>query len=759
MNVLLLGSGGREHALAWKIAQSPRLTRLFVAPGNAGTASVAENIPVGINDVPALVAFARARGVELVIIGPEAPLAAGVSDELGAAGLRVFGPSRAAAEIEASKAFAKAFMSRHHLPTARYAAFSDFDMARDHLRKLDYPVVIKASGLAAGKGVIVPESNAEAEAALRRILVENEFGAAGDTVIVEERLIGEEVSLLTFSDGITVKPMPPVRDHKRLGDGNVGPNTGGMGAYAPAPLCPPGMVAELTRTILQPAVDGMRREGHPFVGVLYAGLMLTAHGPSLLEFNCRFGDPETQPLMLLLESDLLEIAVACVTGRLADLEVKWRHGAAACIVLASAGYPDKPRTGLPIAGLDKPATPAVIFHAGTRQEQERLVTTGGRVLGVTAWGDTLDDAVRTAYAAVDAIRFEGMQYRRDIGVSSRYASAGVDIGAGNRAVSLMSAAVRSTYNAQVIAGLGAFGGMFDARPLQSLRAPVLVASTDGIGTKVMLAAQAAKTLGRRCDSLGHDIVNHCIDDILVQGARPLFFLDYYASSRLEPTIAAEIVGGMAAACSAAECVLLGGETAEMPGVYMPDAFDIAGTLVGVVERAAVLPRATLKAGDVLVGLRSSGPHTNGYSLIRKIFEGVPLDTVFPELGIPLADALLAPHRSYLPVLQRVLGNAACPVQALAHLTGGGWVDNIPRILPDDLAARVDVDSWPLPPLYKLIQSRGQISREEMYGVFNMGIGMLAVVGREQVQAFQRLVDEETWIVGELVQGHRKVVLA
>ena len=414
MNVLIVGSGGREHALAWKVAQSPRLTRLFVAPGNPGTAQCAQNIPIQAEDAPALVAFAREQAIALVIIGPETPLAVGLTDELRAAGIRVFGPSRAAAQIEASKTFSKAFMVRHHIPTARYTTVTDFSAALECLRTVNYLVVIKASGLAAGKGVIIPESRAEAEAALRRIMIAREFGAAGAEVVIEERLQGEEVSLLAFTDGVTVSPMPPARDHKRLRDGDLGPNTGGMGAYAPAPLCSPEMVEEFTCTILQPTVDGMRAEGIPFVGVLYAGLILTREGVRVLEFNCRFGDPETQPLMLLLDSDLLEIADGCSTGRLAEIEIKWKAGAAACVVLASEGYPEKPVMGREIFGLEKKPRDAVIFHAGTRLENERVVTAGGRVLGVTGWGDALEDAIRTAYDAVGSVQFEGMQYRRDI---------------------------------------------------------------------------------------------------------------------------------------------------------------------------------------------------------------------------------------------------------------------------------------------------------------------------------------------------------
>jgi phosphoribosylformylglycinamidine cyclo-ligase len=317
----------------------------------------------------------------------------------------------------------------------------------------------------------------------------------------------------------------------------------------------------------------------------------------------------------------------------------------------------------------------------------------------------------------------------------------------------MRGAVRSTYGKEVLAGIGAFGGLFDAAALKGMHDPVLVASTDGVGTKVKLAARAG-----RYQSIGHDIVNHCINDILVQGAHPLFFLDYIASSRIDPEMIAEVVTGIAAACVDAGIALLGGETAEMPGVYAPNEFDLAGTIVGLVERSRILPRSDLCAGDVLIGLHSTGPHTNGYSLIRKIFEGVSLDTIFPELGMPLVDALLTPHRSYLPILQPALADPALPIKALAHLTGGGFLENIPRVLPNTLNARVQQNSWHVPPLFELIQRQGEVPIEEMYRVFNMGIGMVVIVAPGQVSTFQALVEEPTWVIGELAAGDRQVIL-
>ncbi|MCC7359148.1 MAG: phosphoribosylformylglycinamidine cyclo-ligase [Anaerolineales bacterium] len=337
--------------------------------------------------------------------------------------------------------------------------------------------------------------------------------------------------------------------------------------------------------------------------------------------------------------------------------------------------------------------------------------------------------------------------------SNAYAASGVDIDAGNRAVALMTAAVQSTYGPEVLAGVGSFGGLYDAGRLQSMTAPVLVASTDGVGTKVRLAAQAG-----RYESIGHDIVNHCINDILVQGARPLFFLDYVASARLNPGHVAAIVSGMAAACRQAGCALLGGETAEMPGVYSPNEFDVAGTIVGVVERSRRLPRTDLAAGDVLLGLAASGPHTNGYSLIRRLFADVPLDTVYPELGIPLADALLAPHRSYLRVLEPLQAGPAQPVKALAHLTGGGLIENLPRVLPGGLSAAVPLTDWPVPPLFHLIQRRGGLTIEEMFRVFNMGFGFILVVAPGDVAAVQAGLPEPAIVLGKLVPGARMVQL-
>ena len=420
MRILIVGSGGREHALAWKIAQSPLVRRLYVAPGNAGTAQVAENLPLPAEDLDGLLQAARAHRIDLTVVGPEAPLAEGIVDRFQQAGLAIFGPSQQAAQLEADKAWAKDLMARHGIPTAGYRTFQRYEEARRYLHGASYPLVVKASGLAAGKGVTVCPGRAEAEQALERAMVAREFGTAGDRVVIEECLQGQEASVLAFTDGRTVRPMVVAQDHKAIYDGDQGPNTGGMGAYAPAPLVTPALLEQVVATILQPTVDGLQSEGIPYRGVLYAGLMLTPEGPKVLEFNGRFGDPEAQVILPLLEGDLVPVLGACVEGTLDRVALRWARRFCLCVVMASAGYPGPYRKGLPIGGLQEAAVlpDTVVFHAGTRLVDGQVVTAGGRVLGVTALGDTLAQAAQRAYAAAEPIHFEGAHYRRDIGAKA-----------------------------------------------------------------------------------------------------------------------------------------------------------------------------------------------------------------------------------------------------------------------------------------------------------------------------------------------------
>jgi phosphoribosylamine---glycine ligase len=416
MKLLVIGSGGREHALAWKLAQAPRVQKVYVAPGNGGTALEPGLENVAVTEIPELVQFARKESIYLTVVGPEAPLAAGVVDAFGLAGLKIFGPSRAAARLEASKDFAKSFMARHGLPTARYQTFDSAPKAKAYVDAQGAPIVIKADGLAAGKGVVVAMTLDEAHAAIDDMLTGQRLGAAGARVVIEEFLQGEEASFIVMSDGVNVLPLATSQDHKRLLDGDQGPNTGGMGAYSPAPVVTPEIHARVMREIILPAVQGMAKDGIRYVGFLYAGLMIDKQGnPRTLEFNCRLGDPETQPIILRLKSDLMELVERGIDGTLDRAEPEWDRRAALGVVLAAHGYPDAPRKGEPIIGLPKPTEECRVFHAGTRLDGKTAVTDGGRVLCVTALGDAVRIARTRAYETVDRIRFDGMQYRRDIG--------------------------------------------------------------------------------------------------------------------------------------------------------------------------------------------------------------------------------------------------------------------------------------------------------------------------------------------------------
>lgn len=419
MKVLVIGSGGREHALAWKLSQSPVVEKIFCAPGNAGMAEVATCVPITIREHAALIAFAQQEGIGLTVVGPDDALAAGIVDAFQAAGLTVFGPTQAGARLESSKAFAKDFMRRHGIPTARAATFSDPALARAYLATVPRPVVIKADGLALGKGVIIAQNNDEADAAIREIMEERRFGEAGREVVIEECLTGPECSVHALVDGHGYLLFPGARDHKRAYDGDQGPNTGGMGTVSAPTTVGPELEARIRLEILEPFVAGLKKDGLPFRGMLFPGLMLTPEGPKVLEFNCRFGDPETQVLLARLESDLLPLLLATAEGRLAEVSAQWRPEAAVCVIMASGGYPGSYPSGVPIHGLEQ-VRGATVFHAGTKRDAAgQLVTAGGRVLGVTALGADFEAARAQAYAAVQQIEFAGAQYRTDIGLTGQ----------------------------------------------------------------------------------------------------------------------------------------------------------------------------------------------------------------------------------------------------------------------------------------------------------------------------------------------------
>lgn len=417
MKVLVIGSGGREHALVWKLNQSKEIKKLYCAPGNAGTYELAKNIPISANDLKGLLEFSQKEKIDLTVVGPEEPLALGIVDKFTKSGLEIFGPTRKAAQIEASKIFAKKFMKRFAIPTADFEVFDDYNRALSYLRSCSFPKVIKADGLAAGKGVSVCHSLTEAEEALKKMMLEKVFSGAGESVVIEEYLAGEEASILAFTDGETIIPMIPAQDHKPVFDGDKGPNTGGMGCYAPAPIVTPSLLQAITKQVLIPTIQGMKKIGRPYKGVLYAGLMIKGKGFKVLEFNCRFGDPETQVILPLLQSDLLEIIQSCLAGRLGEVQIKWEKGSCVCVVLASGGYPLKYEKGKEIIGCEnlRRESNTVAFHAGTAI---KVVTNGGRVLGITSTAPTIKQAISKAYQSVKKVSFEKMHYRIDIGAKA-----------------------------------------------------------------------------------------------------------------------------------------------------------------------------------------------------------------------------------------------------------------------------------------------------------------------------------------------------
>lgn len=779
LTILLVGNGGREHALAWRLAQSPSVKSIFVAPGNGGTATglaKVQNVDISSGDFPALVKFAQEHDVNLVVPGPEQPLVDGISSHFTKVGIPVFGPSAKAAVMEGSKTFSKDFMAKHNIPTAAFENFTDYEKARAYIDSVDHNVVIKASGLAAGKGVLIPQNKQEAHAALKEVMLDKAFGSAGDEIVIEEFLEGDELSILALSDGYTVFDLPPAQDHKRIGENDTGLNTGGMGTYAPAPIATPQLLQQIRETILKPTIDGMRKDGFPFVGVLFVGIMLSKAGvPKVLEYNVRFGDPETQSVLPLLskDTDLAQVFLACAEGRLDSVDIKVEPGFAATVVMSAGGYPESYKKGDEIVIGSPLSENTHIFHAGTAVKDGKLVTAGGRVIASSATAPTLEGALKLAYEGVDKVSFAGKYYRRDIahrglrdlkakqdaqkeGIT--YASAGVDVDEGNRFVEKIKASVRSTRRPGADAEIGGFGGLFDLKAA-GYEDALLVGATDGVGTKLMIA-QATDIH----TTVGIDLVAMSVNDLIVQGAEPLLFLDYYASGKLNSKNAADFVAGVAEGCIQSRCALIGGETAEMPGLYSGTDYDCNGTCIGAVERNKVLPRLDEFApGDVVLGLASSGFHSNGFSLVRKILQvsGLKYSENAPWEKSPktIGESLLTPTRIYvkslLPVIKQDL------ILGLANITGGGLVENVPRVLPAHLNAVVDVTSYPLPELFRWFGKAGNVPAADLGKTLNMGIGMVLIVKPENVSKVTELLEkegEQVYKIGSLEKGEQKCVL-
>ncbi|KAJ8146022.1 hypothetical protein OY671_000911 [Metschnikowia pulcherrima] len=771
LNILVVGNGGREHAIAWRLAQSNSVSKIYVAPGNGGTSTIGEkvsNVPElsgSPKDFDALQKFAVEKHIGLVVPGPEQPLVDGISSVFTKVGIPVFGPSAKAAVMEGSKAFSKVFMDKHNIPTARFENFTDVEKAKKHIEEVDYKIVLKADGIAAGKGVLIPESKEEALAGLNEIMVDRNFGDAGDEIVIEEFLEGDELSILTITDGYSFYNLPAAQDHKRIGDGDSGLNTGGMGAYAPAPIATAEVLAKINERIIKPTIDGMRKDGYPMCGVLFTGIMLSsAKEPKVLEYNVRFGDPETQTVLPLLtdDTDLGDVMLAAAEHRLDSVSIKTKENThSTTVVMAAGGYPESYDKGDEIT-IKTPPAETYIFHAGTSEKDGKIVTSGGRVIASTATASTLRESVNRAYVGVDHVTFSKKYNRKDIAHRAfrdaqqsssgiTYAEAGVSVDNGNLLVEQIKAKVKSTARTGADSDIGGFGGLFDLKAAGYDGADtLLVGATDGVGTKLRIAQ-----IMDIHDTVGIDLVAMNVNDLVVQGAEPLIFLDYFATGKLDVNVAAKFVSGVADGCIIAGCALVGGETSEMPGMYDEGHYDTNGTAVGAVSKTKILPKISeMKAGNVLIGLKSDGVHSNGFSLVRHIIQKSGLDykSIAPwaKNGRTIGEELLIPTKIYvkqlLPSIKKGL------LLGMAHITGGGLVENIPRALPKNLQAQVDLSAWEVPEIFKWFGKQGQVPFADLLKTLNLGIGMVAIVEKANVDAVLaelKQAGEDAVVIGDL----------
>lgn len=771
LNILVVGNGGREHAITWRLAQSPKVQTIYVAPGNGGTSTFGSkviNVPElssSPKDFDKLQQFALEKNIDLVVPGPEQPLVDGISSIFTKVGIPVFGPSAKAAVMEGSKAFSKIFMDKHNIPTARFKNFTNVDDARKHIEEIDYKIVLKADGIAAGKGVLIPQTKEEALAGLDEIMVAKNFGSAGDEIVIEEFLEGDELSILTITDGYSFFNLPAAQDHKRIGDGDLGLNTGGMGAYAPAPIATPAVLAKIDELIIKPTIDGMRQDGYPMCGVLFTGIMLSpTKEPKVLEYNVRFGDPETQTVLPLLtdDTDLAEVMLAAAEHRLDSVTVATKPNTySTTVVMAAGGYPEAYGKGDEITITETPSD-TYIFHAGTSEKDGKVVTAGGRVIASTAIASTLRESVDKAYVGVDHVSFSKKYNRKDIAhrafrdadntaTGTTYAEAGVSVDNGNLLVEQIKAKVKSTSRSGADSDIGGFGGLFDLKAAGYDGADtLLVAATDGVGTKLRIAQ-----IMNIHDTVGIDLVAMNVNDLVVQGAEPLIFLDYFATGKLDVEIAAKFVTGVADGCIIAGCALVGGETSEMPGMYDEGHYDTNGTAVGAVSKNSILPKISeMEAGNVLIGLRSDGVHSNGFSLVRHIIQKSGLDykSVAPwsKSGKTIGEELLVPTKIYVKQLLPAIKQGL--LLGMAHITGGGLVENIPRALPKNLQAQVDMSKWDVPEIFKWFGKQGNVPYEDLLKTFNVGIGMVVIVSADKAEAalaeFKK-AGEDPVVIGEL----------
>ncbi|NXB37054.1 PUR2 protein, partial [Eulacestoma nigropectus] len=759
--VLVIGSGGREHALAWKLAQSPQVKHVFVAPGNAGTADNGKisNSAVLVSNHTIVTQFCKDHNIGLVLVGPEALLAAGIVDDLRAAGVRCFGPSARAAQLASNSSSSKAFLDRHGIPTARWKAFSNPQEACRFITSTDFPArVVRARGPAARKEVTIAASKEEACRAVQEIMQDRMFG---EMVVIEELLQGEELSCSCFTDGVTVASMPPAQPHKRLLDGDQGPTTAGMGAYCPVPQVPEALLEQIRGAILQHVVDSMRQEGAAYVGVLQTGLMLTKEGVKILNFKCQFGDPQCQVILPLLKNDFYEVIQATIDGKLCSSMPAWSENrTAACVVMASPGYPGDCAKGMEVTGLLQAKELGLqVFHGGTALKDGRVVTSGGRVLSVTAVKQDLMEALGEANRGVATIHFQGATFRRDIGHRGLrllrqplYVSTGPGMGPAQIVSgSFYFPQIRSLlclYSAGGRSEGGGFAAFFDLKA-SGYNDPILVSQTKGLGPKLQVA-QVCK----RHDTIGQDLVALCVNDLLAQGAEPLFFLSHVACGKLDAEVMETIKEGIAEACRSAGCAFLGGEVTEVAAPCPSGHCDLAGFVVGAVERGQrLLGLQRAEEGDVLLGLGSPGIHGRGFGVVRKILLTSSLHCSSPAPGscgdTTLGDVLLTPGKLFSPALLPVLRSGH--VKGFAP-TAEGLLGGISRVLPEHVSAVLDALSWKIPEIFCWLYKEGNLSAEEMAQTFPCGIGAVLVVQKDLAQHVLQDIQrqQEAWLIGKVV---------
>ncbi|KAI5951493.1 hypothetical protein KGF54_004567 [Candida jiufengensis] len=777
LNILVIGNGGREHAIVWKLLQSPTVNHIYVAPANGGTttqSSKVTNVPINSSpkDFDKLKEFALDKKINLVIPGPEQPLVDGISGVFTKVGIPVFGPSPKAARLEGSKAFSKDFMDKHQIPTAKFQNFTDVNKAKEYIESIDYKLVLKADGIAAGKGVLIPETKEEALKGLNEIMVDKNFGSAGDEIVIEEYLEGDELSILTITDGYSFYNLPAAQDHKRINDGDKGLNTGGMGAYAPAPIATKEILDKIDKEIIKPTIDGMRKDGFPMCGILFTGIMLTpSNQPKVLEYNVRFGDPETQTVLPLLsdDTDLAQVMLAAADHRLDSVKISTKSLFSTTVVMSAGGYPESYKKGDEITIKTPLPSDTFVFHAGTSTtEDNKIVTNGGRVIAATAIASTLRESVDKAYEGVEFIKFDGKYNRKDIahrafrdadkfmnqqqGGGVTYAEAGVSVDNGNLLVETIKAKVKSTSRPGADSDIGGFGGLFDLKAAgYNTSNTLLVAATDGVGTKLRIAQ-----IMNIHNTVGIDLVAMNVNDLVVQGAEPLMFLDYFATGKLDVEIAASFVEGVANGCIEAGCALVGGETSEMPGMYDEGHYDTNGTAVGAVNKDKILPKINeMKQGNILIGLKSNGIHSNGFSLVRKIIEISQFDYQSPapwNESKTIGEEVLIPTKIYVKQLISSINDDL--LLGLAHITGGGLIENIPRALPKNLQAKINIKNWEVPTIFKWFGKQGKVPYNDILKTFNLGIGMVLIVEKENVTKVLNNLksngEKDAVIIGELI---------